>query len=378
MENVTDINALLAEFETTLKEVDSFINKVEADVKALSELPARVEFVDPARKNYEDTLGKALGGPLYDAISDALDKDTLGEHADKFVEDSIKSLSEKLKKMEGVDDDAADAIDKLAEVLVQELGTLASDFIKGEGAVLVDAVQDVVDENPLFVATMALVAAALAVILNMEIPELKAKFKLTDKLAVEVGANLGRLQDITLERLQTKITLELGDVTTSAKILHTPDDTSSRMDFRYRPSDAFSAGGYLGHSMRDGITSGADLSLRPSDALSLGARVDFSDLDGTSGGVNLRMRPSESVNIGARMDFSERDGNSAGVDMRLRPSDAVNIGARMDFSERDGVSGGLDMNLTPAERLNIAARMAISEREGVSGCLLYTSPSPRD
>lgn len=163
MEDATQKDALLAEFDTTMRSLDVLRTQAEAEIKAHAELPVLSAPVDIARKNDADTRGRVLGGPLSDVINNALDKETLGEHADKLVEDSIKSLSARLKKLEELDKGAADAVDKLAEVLVEELGVVASDVIKGEGVALVDAVQGVVDENPVFIATMALVAAALAV-----------------------------------------------------------------------------------------------------------------------------------------------------------------------------------------------------------------------
>ena len=366
MENAPERDALLAEFETTLQQVDALIAKTEAEIKAKSELPA---VSDPGRKNYEDTLGKALGGALYDEVSKALDKDTLSEQAEEFIDKNIKALSDRLKEMDGVDDDAADAIDKLAEVLADEFGTLASDFIKGEGAHLLTAVQDVVDENPLLVATMALVAAALAVILNMEVPELKAKFKLSDKLAVEVGANLGKLQEITLERLQTRITLEIGKVKASAGVVHTPEDTSSRLDISYKPSDAFSADSYLAHSIREGLSGGAKLRLKPTPELSIGARLDISELDGASGGMDMRLKPTDEFSIGTRLDLSERDGASLGMDMRLNPRSDLSIGARVDLSERDGASGGMDLKYSPTKDLTITGGVDISESKGIEAAI---------
>ncbi len=200
----------------------------------LSELPtggATTRGLD----NYESTLGKWLGSNLYGAVSDNLEYARFGKHADGVISSAIKAAADQINLLDEYDNVEIDpaAVDAFGEALSQQFAGIGSQWVKGEGRDLVDSLQDWVDANPETVATVALLAAGGAVAANMEIPELKHKFGLTDELSAQVGVQLGRFQDIALEQIEAKLEYHSGPLVLSIQAQHSDGETEGSVGLSY-------------------------------------------------------------------------------------------------------------------------------------------------
>lgn len=153
-------------------------------------------------------------------------------------------------------------------------------------------------------------------------------------------------------------------MTASVGVVHTPDDTVSRLGFRYSPSDPFSAGVYLAHSMRNGMAGGAELGLTPSDALRLGARLERSERDGASGGLDMKLRPMDALTIGARVERSEREGVCAALDMRYLPPNDLVLTERVALSNDHRVAATLGTAYKPHEHTSLDIKVGADEAGG--------------
>ena len=145
--------------------------------------------------NYQATLGQWLGTELYQAIAPELSLERIASHADKGL---MAAIDAAMGSVETSSDDHAALIEKLSKGLKEQYATIASEWIQENGQGLTTRLGNWVDANPIWVVTAALLAAAGAIIANSPIPELKQKFRLGNNLSGSVGANIGRLRDISL------------------------------------------------------------------------------------------------------------------------------------------------------------------------------------
>ena len=173
--------------------------------------------------NYQATLGQWLGTELYQAIAPELTLDRLASHANAGFAAAIDAALSANSNGQI----SEEAIAKLSESLKKEYGTIAGDWLKENGAGLTKRLGDWVDANPLWIVTSALLAAAGAIIANASIPELKKKFKLGDNISGSVGANLGKLRDISLKSISAELEWATGPLLTAMKVTHSGGQTDT-------------------------------------------------------------------------------------------------------------------------------------------------------
>lgn len=155
-------------------------------------------------ENYQNLLGEKLGGKLYEALADQLTLDKVAGYANDGLTGALEGL---VGLLEDYESNAGD-VDKFAEALSTKYAEVAGEWVKNNPQI-VDAVRGWVDEHPGTVATaavtVALLAAAAAILTDQDIPELKEKFNIGGGLTAELAAKLGSIQNIALEQVTAKL-----------------------------------------------------------------------------------------------------------------------------------------------------------------------------
>lgn len=188
-------------------------------------------------QNYQQTLGTWLGSELYGAVSDELELNSLAAHADKALTSAIRSAASNIDRLEDhpnvyMDPNFADTFSRA--VALEFEGVAAAWVRSSEGQRLVGRLNNWVDANPETVATVGLLAAGGAIAANMEIPELKHKFDISDELTATVGVQLGRFRDIALEEVRGKLEYHSGNLIMAFEAAHDDDrGTSAQFQLKY-------------------------------------------------------------------------------------------------------------------------------------------------
>src|SRR5690606_24944805 len=109
-----------------------------------------------------------------------------------------------LKSLDADADPAA--VKAFSGALAARFGPAANEFMASDrGKKLAEGMADWVDANPEWVVAIALLAAAGAVVANMEIPEIKQKIGIADGTDAEIAAKLGSLRAIALQEIKATI-----------------------------------------------------------------------------------------------------------------------------------------------------------------------------
>ncbi|MSP54116.1 MAG: hypothetical protein EXR69_00680 [Myxococcales bacterium] len=164
---------------------------------------------DSGLANYEAALGEFLGGELYKAIAPSLGYEKLSGAAKKGVDSALDALVKQFGSLDNVTADPK-ALDVLGKLLKDSLDPLVDEWLKKHGPGLAENLTEWVGAHPRTIVLTALLAAAGAIIANVGIPTLKQKFALGKGLSAEVEAKLGKLRDISLQRVRATLTYESG------------------------------------------------------------------------------------------------------------------------------------------------------------------------
>ena len=241
-------------------------------------------------KNYEATLGKWLGGELYKAVSGEITLDKLSGHAESAIKSALGPLADLMKDHASADVDPAE-VDKAVAALKSTLGKEAKKFVQANGAGFARSLQGFVDANPELIVLLALLAAAGAVAANMKIPELKAKLGVAEGLTAQVAVKLGRIQDITLERIEGQLKYAAGGLKATAVVgWEEEDGMDARLDLRYGLRDGLDLTGRASWDEKDGYGARLGLDYKPNDRLSIGAHVGYDEDKGANAGVGVPLR----------------------------------------------------------------------------------------
>jgi len=174
-------------------------------------------------QNYEATLGTYLGPKLYEAVSKELTQEKIGKHAESLVDGAIDFAVGSIgDQLDGISDKDADVI---GDALAAQYSHVASDWVNtADGQALVNKLNGWTDANPEAVATIALLAASGAVAANMKIPTLKKKWGITDDLTGSVAVDLGRIQNMGLERVKGRLDYGKGNISAFAQAGYDKED----------------------------------------------------------------------------------------------------------------------------------------------------------
>lgn len=182
--------------------------------EAAQDALAAQENASSGLENYQSALGDFLGKKLYEAVADLLTYDKLSGQAKDAVTKAFGALSDQVGKLDGVEADPK-ALDNLAAMLDAAAAPHLDKLLEKHGKALQGKLANWVGASPRTVLTVALLAAAGAVVANMPIPELAKTFKLGKGLSASVTANLGKLRDISLQKLKASLSYTAGPLVAS-------------------------------------------------------------------------------------------------------------------------------------------------------------------
>ena len=160
-----------------------------------------------AVENYTTVLGKYLGPKLYQAVAAILTEDKMASLAGQAIESVLRSMLQNLGEQTANPVLQNEALmSEASKQIAQELEALVEDWLGGDsGAALIATLRDWVGANPRMVASLAALAAAGAIIADMDIPTLRSQFKISDQLSASLAANIGSFQNISLENIRAKL-----------------------------------------------------------------------------------------------------------------------------------------------------------------------------
>ncbi len=241
-------------------------------------------------KNYEATLGKWLGPKLYNAISDQITLGKMSKYADSGMKSALKALGKTLGDLsEGQLSDAD--VNNLIKALQKEYGTVAGAWVKENGGGLTDALSGFVDANPEIIVAIGLLAAAGAIAADMDLPQFSTSIGVKGGFSVEVGAKLGSIQHLALEKIEAGLSYESKKL--KAKWVGTFDDEDgygTKMNLKYQAGKNTSVGMFGQWSEKDGGGGGINLDYKPNDNFSLGAFGKMSEKNGAEVGIGVKWR----------------------------------------------------------------------------------------
>ncbi len=171
------------------------------------------------KASYEGLLGKWLGGELYKAIAPHLTFEALQGYANDGLGAALEGGVGALGELDGEIDKGA--IKKFGEALSQQYGGMAGKWLDTDGGKkLTGGLANWVDTNPELIVLIGLLAAAGAILADMDVPKIKEKFKIAKGLTAEVEAELGSLRDLALEEVKAKLSYSSGPLIASVQMTH--------------------------------------------------------------------------------------------------------------------------------------------------------------
>jgi hypothetical protein len=90
-----------------------------------------------------------------------------------------------------------------------------------------------VDAHPKTIVGIGLLAAAGAVLANVSLPELKTKMNLSEGLSLKLGAKLGKVRDIALEKVKAQLEWKSGPLVAAMKVEGNADSQAGELSARY-------------------------------------------------------------------------------------------------------------------------------------------------
>lgn len=164
------------------------------------------------KANYEQALGDTLGGPLYDIVSDLITMDKMVRYGKDLVDSLLDAAVKAASESSGANLNN-DAQEKISSGLETLLDPLVEQMIRSEtGTELVGKLQNGVGSNPYAVAGAGILAAAVAVLTDMDIPTLKPKLKLGGGFTADAAIDVGSLRNIALGATKVGLSYKREDV----------------------------------------------------------------------------------------------------------------------------------------------------------------------
>jgi len=186
-----------------------------------------------ARESYEKLLGKFLGGKLYDLVISSLSADKILDYGNKGIDAAVDGATGLIKPTDGaggVMDEAAEA--EAVKAFAAALGGWASAEAKAwlkssDGQKFRQNAAEWLEEHPgVIVGAIgcALLAAAGAVVSNMDVPEIEKKFKLGDQLTANVGVDPAGIRDLMLNSATAGLSYKAKDVEANVAYKYTRNE----------------------------------------------------------------------------------------------------------------------------------------------------------
>jgi hypothetical protein len=155
------------------------------------------------KKNVSD-LDQWLSGELYNLVKEQLGDAKLKEYATKLSQTATDQLLTQVKGVSSVDELTNKiVVDQIGKSLANELNKAVLGLLNSpEGQNVKKAILDKAKKDPGMVVGMILVALGAMIASNSEIPELEKTLDLGKGFKAGAQVNLGKFQDISLEKLQ--------------------------------------------------------------------------------------------------------------------------------------------------------------------------------
>ena len=167
--------------------------------------------IEAGKSAYRKALGDFLGGKLYDLIHKEVSPDKILEYGGKAVDGLWDAAGDWVGDIEKLDGKEKQALQKAMGALEKVVGEKVEEFLKSEsGKNIAEKINHWLEANPWEVVGIMILAAAGAVAANVDIPELKQKFKIAEGLEAQLGAKLGKIRDISLQAINASLSFKKG------------------------------------------------------------------------------------------------------------------------------------------------------------------------
>lgn len=248
------------------------------------------------KAKYEQALGDTLGGPLYDAVSKLITMDKMVRYGKDLVDSLLDAAVKAASESSGANLNN-EAQEKVSSGLAVLLDPLVEQMIRSEtGTELVGKLQNGVGSNPYAVAGAGILAAAVAVLTDMDIPTLKPKLKLGGGLTADAAIDLGSLRNIALGATKVGLSYKREDVRAGIAITRSKEGEFGG-----------SISGQIGNNERH-IKGSIELNEEGITAFQIGGALGLSNktsLSGSASGTDPTQIPNWKVQIQSKQgDFT--------------------------------------------------------------------------
>lgn len=180
---------------------------------------------DGGLANYQSTLGKFLGSKLYEAVSKVLTYESLASAGKSAVDGGAKALVGQFGSFDRVKSDP-DAIAALGDMLADAATPAANAWMAKHGPALAASLKGWAGANPEAIASLAVLAAAGAVMANVSLPKLAQKLHLAKGLDAEVEVALGKIRSISLEKISARLAYQSGPLSAAIQVTQEGGETT--------------------------------------------------------------------------------------------------------------------------------------------------------
>jgi len=190
-------------------------------------------------EDWRQLLGDNIGSKAWELISEHTGEDELLEYGKEALDSALDALVGLIGET-GLEGKEQEAITKLAQELAKEAQALGEKWLASEsGQKIFQGVSRWVDDNPGYILIAAVLGAATAVAMDLDIPMLEQKFKIGDGLTVSGGIDPGSLRNIAFEAAKLDLEYVSGQFKAAAGVNYEDGKTSGEASVRYGDDTTF-------------------------------------------------------------------------------------------------------------------------------------------
>lgn len=331
--------------QTTNETITTVQKKDQSNAAQIQELK-KAEFI----ANYQSALGTFLGPKLYEAIAPYLSFEKMRSYANQAIEAAGSAGADWVNSSvygEQLDENQKGQLSSLFSGKADEL---AKEFLESEaGKKILNKLQEFVGENPWVVVSVGILAAAGAVLADMEIPELKKKFKLGKGFSASAGVDLGSLRNIAIQSVSAGLEYKSAVLTSALTVSHSAENgvtgkhtlnigdekrnLNTNTQFDEGGVQSYEVGGlytFKDNSSISGKISGTRTSQNPD------AELNYTTKRGNtthSTGINYS---GENNSISGNYTRQTENGFSQGLDLKSDQQNGTTLDSRVGYSKTTG------------------------------------------
>ena len=190
-------------------------------------------------EDWRQLLGDSIGTKAWDLIAEHTGEDQLLEYGKEALDGALDALVGLVGET-GLEGKEQEAVTKLAQELAQEAQALGEQWLASEsGQKIVQGVSRWVDDNPGYILLAAVLGAATAVAMDLDIPMIEQKFKIAEGLTASGGIDPGSLRNIALEAAKLDLEYVSGQFKATAGVAYEDGKTSGEASVRYGDKNTF-------------------------------------------------------------------------------------------------------------------------------------------